>query len=100
MKNYRLRVYDNFHYGDTSEAYDYGQFETYELALIAAKKMVESSLRHEFKQGISEDELLAAFSFYGDDPIIVPSDPNRERFSARDYAHEIAGKVCSELKMY
>ena len=98
MKKYHLRVYDNYHYGDDSEAYDYGQFETYDLALIAAKKEVESCLRHEYKRGMSEEELLVSFAFYGEDPIIIPSEPDKERFSARDYAHEIAGKICSELK--
>jgi len=99
MKKYHLRVYDNFHYGDDSEAYDYGQFETYELALIAAKKEVESSLRHEYKPGMSEDELLMAFAFYGEEPIIFPEDfIDGKYFSARDYAHEIAGKVCSEFE--
>jgi len=99
MKKYHLRVYDNFHYGDDSEAYDYGQFETYELALIAAQKEVESSLRHEYKAGMSEDELLMAFAFYGEDPIVVPNDSiDWEYFSARDYAYEIAGNICTEYE--
>ena len=98
MKKYHLRVYDNFHYGDDSEAYDYGQFEGYELALNAAKKIVEESLRHEYKRGMSEQDLIVAYLFYGEDPIIVPSEPDKERFSAHDYAHEIAGNICSELE--
>jgi len=99
MKKYHLRVYDNFHYGDDSAGYDYGQFEKYELALIAAQKEVESSLRHEYKAGMTKDELLMAYAFYGGDPIIVPDDYiDGKYFSARDYAHEIAGNVCSELE--
>ena len=99
MKKYHLRVYDNFHYGDDSEAYDYGQFETYDLALIAAKKEVESSLRHEYKSGMTKDELLSAYVFYGEDPIIVPDDYiDGKYFSARNYANEIVEKVCSELE--
>jgi hypothetical protein len=27
--DYRLKVYDNFHYGDESEAYDHGSYATY-----------------------------------------------------------------------
>jgi len=59
--------------------------------------MVESSLRYEYKPGMTEDELLANFAMYGEDPIIVPTHPDRkEWFSARDYAHKIAGKICTE----
>ena len=36
MKKYHLRVYDNFHYGDESKAYDYSQFDTYELAFLTS----------------------------------------------------------------
>ena len=97
MKKYHLRVYDNFHYGDDSEAYNYGQFETYDLALIAAKKIVEESLRHEYKRGMSEQDLIVAYLFYGEDPAIIPSAPDEERFSARDYAHEVSEKICREL---
>ena len=96
MKKYHLRVYDNFHYGDDSEAYDYGQYDSYDLALTAAKKMVESSLRHEYKPGMTKDDLLVSYLFYGEDPIIVPNKSDRERFSARDYANEIAGDICKD----
>jgi hypothetical protein len=96
MTKYHLRVYDNFHYSDESEAYDYGQYDSYGSALIAAKKMVESSLRHEYKPGMTKDDLITSYLFYGEDPIIVPSDPDKERFSARDYVHEIAGEICND----
>jgi len=41
-----LRIYDNFHYGDESEAYNHGQYETYAEALIGAKAIVDEFLKH------------------------------------------------------
>lgn len=34
-KKFHLRVFDNYHYMDESEAYNHGAFDTYEDALIA-----------------------------------------------------------------
>ena len=42
---YHLRVYDNYHYGDESEAYNHGAYNTYEKAESAAKAiMVKTQL--------------------------------------------------------
>ena len=43
---FHLRVYDNFHYADESEAYNHGQYETYAEALIGAKAIVDEFLKH------------------------------------------------------
>ena len=37
---YYLKVYDNYHHADESEAYKHGQYETYAEALSAAKEQV------------------------------------------------------------
>ena len=41
---YHLRVYDNYHYADESEAFDHGGYCTYEEAENGAKAMVKEFL--------------------------------------------------------
>lgn len=98
-KKYHLRVYDNYHYGDESEAYDYGEYATYEEAEIAAKAIVDEFFESNWKPGIRLDELLGQYSLYGEDPIILPNEPGEnERFSARAYADISAVEICRKLE--
>jgi len=83
---YVVRVWDNFHYMQESEAYNAGEFATYEEAVAAAKVIVERSMA-EFKNRLEE------WLMFGDDPgIICPEGTNHPTFSARDYARELAEK--------
>ncbi len=94
-KKYHLRVYDNFHYGDESEAYDHGSYPTYEAAVIAAKAIVDEFLNQNWKPGIEPDDLLSQYSLYGEDPVILPNEPGEhERFSARKYAEGSVAEIC------
>jgi guanosine-3',5'-bis(diphosphate) 3'-pyrophosphohydrolase len=96
---YHLRVYDNYHYADESEAYDYGEYETYEQAEAAAKKIVDEFLRHNWSRGKTANILIAEYSVYGEDPIILPAEyPEGKHFSGRDYANEIADTICRKLE--
>lgn len=83
-------VYDNFHHGDTEERYVHGTFRTYDEALAEAQKIVESSLRHCYKAGMTSDELYKAYTAFGDDPSVVPGD-----FSAWTYALSLAPVLAS-----
>lgn len=86
MKFY-LRVYDNFHYQDEDEAYENGQYDTYEQAIVGAKSIVDRFFRENWKPGMKPDDLLVQFSLYGEDPIILPNEPGEnEIFSAHTYA--------------
>ena len=76
-KIFHLRVYDNYHYADESEAYDHGQYETYEEALLEAKAIVEEFLEQNWNHGITPEELLVQFALYGEDPIIIPDEHGR-----------------------
>ena len=82
-EGYIVRVWDNFHYGDDSEAYDIGPFPTHDEALAKAKAIVEESVaNHRFD--------MAEYCGFGDDPgIICPPGTSHPRFSARDYAREL-----------
>lgn len=80
---FHLRVYDNYHYGDETEAYNHGQYETYAAAIIAAKAIVANFFETNWKPGIKADDLLGQFLIYGEDPIILPDEiGENERFSA------------------
>jgi hypothetical protein len=94
-----LRVYENNHYMDESDAYDHGQYDTYEEAMIAAKAIVDEFFVQNWKRGMTPDDLLAQYSLYGDDPIILPNEHGEHpRFSASDYSEEIHESICKELE--
>lgn len=97
--NYHLRVYDNYHHGDESEAYDHGSYATYEEAERAAKAIVVEFLEHNWERGKSASILSVEYALNGEDPIILPADnPEDKRFSASDYASEIAESICLKLE--
>jgi len=56
---YQIFIDDNFHYMDEDERIAGDVFDTAEEAIAAAKKIVDKSLRHEYRQhpGLSADEL-------------------------------------------
>ncbi len=89
-EKFRVRVWDNFHYMDDEEAYDLGEFDTYEEALEAAKRIVEESVRH---HGYDN----AQYTMFGEDPGILGPKTDHPLFSARDYARELcAAKETTE----
>jgi hypothetical protein len=45
-QKFQFRVYGNFHYMDDSEVFDYGYYEAYKDALVAAKEIVDQFLEH------------------------------------------------------
>lgn len=96
---FHLRVYDNFHYMDESEAYNHGQYETYEDALLAAKAIVDKFFEHNWKPGITIDKLIEQYIFFGEDPIIIPNEHGGHGyFSARTYAEISAGKIIRQFE--
>lgn len=98
-KKFHLRVYDNSHYMDESEAYNHGQYGTYEDALMAAKAIVDEFFEHNWESGVTPESLIGQYCLYGEDPIILPSEPGElERFSARTYAAKSAVAICRKLE--
>jgi hypothetical protein len=85
---FHLRVYDNFHYTDETEADDIGSYDAYEDAEIEAKAIVDKFLKSNWKKGINPADLLCLFDEFGNDPAII-SDVHvkHEHFSARNYAN-------------
>ena len=94
--SFHLRVYDNYHYGDESEAYDHGSYPSYESAVAAAEAIVDEFLYANYKPGLTADELVAQYVMFGEDPVILPDEHgDLESFSARKYASAEAERMCT-----
>ena len=70
-------MYDNYHYGDESEAYDYGEYASYEEAENAAKEIVQEFFKQNWEKGMDAESLLALYGLYGEDPVVLPSDQSK-----------------------
>ena len=46
---FNQRLYDNFRYGDATEAYNIGRYEIYAEAVIANKAIVDACLTENYK---------------------------------------------------
>ncbi len=92
---YKVFIDDNFHYGDETERYPHGTFETLDAAIAAAKAVVDDYLENATKQGITPDGLLESYLLFGEDPFIISTDDSESGvlFSARDYARLRCGQL-------
>lgn len=93
---YRVSVDDNFHYMDESERTGAGTYETAAEAIEVAKNIVDASLRHLYKPGMTPERLYDDYQDFGDDPYIVPRE-SEHSFSAWNYAKERCASICAEL---
>ncbi|MDU8886309.1 hypothetical protein RXV94_09070 [Yeosuana sp. MJ-SS3] len=98
-QKFHLRIYDNYHYMDESEAYNHGQYDSYEDAMIGAQKIVDEFFEHNWKPGVTPNDLMVQYCLYGEDPIILPNEHGKHKsFSARTYAEISAVKICRKLE--
>ena len=70
---------------DQNEIWKAGEFESYEMALIECKGMVDEFLNENLPICKTADELFDEYVSFGDDPYIIPDD-NENRFSTWTYA--------------
>jgi hypothetical protein len=84
---YTVLVDDNFHYMDESERYKWGEFDTREEAIAAAKKIIDEFLDPAYEPWMTAQEMYEGYTMFGEDPFIQPDDP-ADRFSAWGYAKE------------
>lgn len=94
LVTYKVLVDDNFHRYDESERYIFGEFQTYEIAVEACKKIVDDYLVSHYKVGISADELFESYKGFGEDPFIRPAS-EESNFSAWDYAKKQCASLCA-----
>ena len=87
---YRVLIDDNFHYMDESERVAHGLFGTAEEAVAACKGIVDEFLAGAFIPGMSPEALYEQYVSFGDDPFVVPVNPNGApvAFCAWQYARE------------
>jgi hypothetical protein len=78
---------------DESHRYKFGEFNTLEKAIEACKKIVDEFLQENYKPGMTSDELITQYAFFGEDPFIIGAD-EKVPFSARDYASERVKEIC------
>lgn len=97
MAKYKVMVDDNFHYQNSEERYQHGQYDDLEDARSACAIIVVDSLRGLIKPGMSATELFDAYKSFGDDPFIVATDDSGTNinFSAWEYAQEQCRLLCS-----
>ena len=96
MVRYKVLVDDNAHYMEEDERSEYGMFDTLAEAVAACRHIVDRSLAHLCRAGMTAAELYDEYTSFGDDPFIVAlegSDPTA-RFSACNYASERSRQIC------
>jgi hypothetical protein len=88
-------VDENSHYREEDERYTKGVYTTYEEALTIAKGMLEQDLQRSLENGKTAQEWLDLYFMFGEDPWISPTPEGVEKFSAWDYARELAKEKAS-----
>jgi hypothetical protein len=91
---FTMYVADNFHYMDEDETYIHGVFATWAEATAAARQIVDESLAHHYRPGMTAADLHRMYTSFGDDPFIRPK-PDGEKFSAWDYARQRCDELCA-----
>jgi hypothetical protein len=91
---FTVRVRENSHYMDQSEAYDHGSFATYAEADAACRRIVDDFLVGNCKPGIGAEALFRLYTTFGEDPAIDGAAPDGVPFSAWDYARRRCRELC------
>jgi len=91
---FKVRIRENSHYMDESEAYDHGTFASYAKAEAACRRIVDEFLTGARKPGMDSEALFQVYMMFGEDPVIDGAGPNGERFSAWDYARDRCQELC------
>lgn len=92
MGEYTVFVDENPHHQDKSERYKLAEFDTYEEAAAACRKIVDEFFKSYEPGKHSYDKLWEQYMMFGEDPFIVSED-KKLTFSAWDYAKEICRKL-------
>jgi hypothetical protein len=81
------------------EEWSLGVFDTSEEALEAAKRLVDDSLRENWKPGMTPAVLFLRYQTFGDDPAIYVEGggDGAPPFSAWTYAESRAVELCATL---
>ena len=92
--SFKLIVADNFHYMDETENYEHGTFDSLELAIAAAKRIVDEYLASALTSGMTAAQLYHSYVSFGEDPYIVAEQSTGVLFSAWEYARTRCDALC------
>ena len=92
MSKYTVYVDDNFHAQYESGRYQLGEFDTFEEAVSACKKIMDKFFEGYEPAQHSFDKLWSQYTTFGEDPFII-SDDKKLSFSAWDYAKELCRRL-------
>jgi hypothetical protein len=90
VAGYKVLIDDNFHFMDEDERIQHGVFATADEAIAACKLIVDECLKPMLQPGMAATALYEQYKGFGDDPFIMPVDPNDAplTFSAWAYAEK------------
>jgi len=91
---YTVRVRENSHYMDESEAYHQGTYPTRDAAEAVCRKIVDEFLAASIKPGMSAEDLFRLYTTFGEDPCVTGPDTGAPSFSAWDYARRRCREMC------
>jgi hypothetical protein len=91
---YKVMVDENNHLFGDSGSYTHGQFDTYEQAESACRRIVDEFLTSQLRPGTTAQGLYSAYKLFGEDPYII-SEESCPRFSGWDYARERCIALCA-----
>jgi len=87
--SFYLRIYDNYHYQDESEAFNSGSFETAKEAYNKCKSIIDEFITSCFEQKLKAEDIYSQWMTFGEDPVIRSTEKcDYIRFSASDYLKE------------
>ncbi|CAN0619565.1 conserved protein of unknown function [Burkholderia multivorans] len=90
-----MYIDDNGHYRDAEYRSGPRVFETVDMALGTARRIVDECLSELHEEGMTAGDLFERYTLFGEDPWLVPWDGGPTvPFSAWDYARERCGAIC------
>jgi hypothetical protein len=91
---YVVKVDENGRHMDEDARWTLGQFETFDEAEAACRRLVNDCLAEAFEPGMTMAALVNAYKLFGDDPFIVTEAELLRPFSAWAYAQHRAAEMC------
>jgi hypothetical protein len=90
VAGYKVLIDDNFHFMNEEYRSTGGVFATADEAVAACKLIVDECLSPMLQPGMTAAALYEQYEGFGDDPFVVPVDPNDVpvAFSASAYAKQ------------
>jgi hypothetical protein len=71
MAKFELFVDDNYHHMDEEERYLHGTYETYDEAVVSAKKIIDNFFANPECRKRTAEQLFSGWAHFGDNPFIV-----------------------------